>query len=76
MKRIRFLFSGIFEINGHALPFAQGDIAEVEERDADRLIIGLCAVDAEHDTEHDTEHNTQSAPKKTKRKGETWQAEQ
>jgi len=50
MKTIRFLFSGIFEINGRALPFLQGDIIDVEDADADRLIIGLCAVEVTNNT--------------------------
>ena len=41
--KIRFLFSGNFEVNNKVNAYLKDDIIEVSEEDADRLIVGLCA---------------------------------
>lgn len=41
--KIVFLFDGNFEVGGQVFHFAKGEVAEVPEKDARRLIDGLCA---------------------------------
>lgn len=45
MKKIKFLFTGNFELNGRDRHFVKGEITDAEEKDADRLIVGLCAIE-------------------------------
>jgi len=43
MKKITFLFAGNFEISGQVFHFEEGQTADVPEKDAKRLVDGLCA---------------------------------
>jgi len=43
MKKIVFLFAGNFEIDGQMFHFEQGQSADVQDNDAERLVKGLCA---------------------------------
>jgi hypothetical protein len=43
MKKIRFLFDGNFEVQGRDRHFTEGQVEEVSDADAKRLIEGLCA---------------------------------
>ena len=64
MKKIKFLFTGNFELNGRDRHFVKGEITDAEDADADRLIVGLCAV------EFDGTVYTESKPRKIKKDGE------
>lgn len=43
MIKIKFLFSGNFDIEGRVRHFEEGEIVEVPQDDANRLVIGLIA---------------------------------
>lgn len=43
MKKIRFLFAGNFDVDSQPRHYQAGDIEEVTEADAARLISGKCA---------------------------------
>jgi len=43
MKKITFLFAGNFEVAGQVFHFEAGQSANVPDKDAKRLVDGLCA---------------------------------
>lgn len=43
MKKIVILFDGNFEVSGQVFHYRQGDVLEVPEADAERLVAGKCA---------------------------------
>ena len=43
MKKIRFLFTGNFDVEGHPRHYEQGAVEAVPDEDAKRLIAGKCA---------------------------------
>ena len=42
-KIITFLFTGNFELSGQMFHFEKGDTIAADEKDAQRLVEGLCA---------------------------------
>ena len=43
MKKIEFLFEGNFDVEGHPRHYKKGDVVDVPEADAARLVAGKCA---------------------------------
>ena len=43
MIKIRFMFSGNFEVNNRVNAYSKGDVIDAPDNDAYELVIGLCA---------------------------------
>ncbi len=67
MKKIRFLFDGNFEIAGRDRHYRRGDTEEVDDADAERLIVGLCAEEWEEGASEPLET---PKPRKARKVGE------
>lgn len=59
IKKIRFLFSGNFDIEGQPRHYEKDEIEEVQEADAARLVSDKCAEYVQKEVKHERKNSKQ-----------------